>query len=181
LVGTMLGIFIIIQLISIVQAYYTARVGNRVMGDLRIRLFSHLQSMELAFFTRTKTGVIQSRLNNDVGGVAGVLSNTISSVIGNSVTVISAFIAMVLLSWQLTIIAFIVLPLWCGGSVAWAKSAPGLQAKPTNPYRRCPRLRKKPCRFLVCYWPRLTRGKVLKLPATLMKMPGRSPCRCAKQ
>ena len=115
LVGTMLGIFIIIQLISIVQAYYTARVGNRVMGDLRIRLFSHLQSMELAFFTRTKTGVIQSRLNNDVGGVAGVLSNTISSVIGNTVTVISAFIAMVLLSWQLTIIAFIVLPLLVWG------------------------------------------------------------------
>ncbi|MGO1457433.1 ABC transporter ATP-binding protein [Corynebacterium casei] len=110
LVGLMLGIFIITQIISVAQAYYTARVGNRVMGDLRIQLFAHLQSMELAFFTRTKTGVIQSRLQNDVGGVAGVLSNTVSSVIGNTVTVISAFIAMVLLSWQLTIIAFIVLP-----------------------------------------------------------------------
>ena len=66
--------------------------------------------MELAFFTRTKTGVIQSRLQNDVGGVAGVLSNTVSSVIGNTVTVISAFVAMLLLSWQLTIIALIVLP-----------------------------------------------------------------------
>lgn len=110
LVGLMLGIFIITQIIAVVQTYYTARVGNRVMGDLRIQLFAHLQSMELAFFTRTKTGVIQSRLQNDVGGVAGVLSNTVSSVIGNTVTVISAFIAMVLLSWQLTIIAFIVLP-----------------------------------------------------------------------
>src|SRR5699024_6901796 len=95
---------------SVVQTYYTARVGNRVMGDLRSQLFAHLQSMELAFFTRTKTGVIQSRLQNDVGGVAGVLSNTVSSVIGNTVTVISAFIAMVLLSWQLTVIAIIVLP-----------------------------------------------------------------------
>ena len=110
LVGAMLALFVVIQLISVVQAYYTARVGNRVMGDLRIKLFAHLQSMELAFFTRTKTGVIQSRLQNDVGGVAGVLSNTVSSVIGNTVTVISAFIAMLLLSWQLTIIALIVLP-----------------------------------------------------------------------
>lgn len=110
LVGLMLAIFIITQVISVVQTYYTSRIGNRVMGDLRIKLFAHLQSMELAFFTRTKTGVIQSRLQNDVGGVAGVLSNTVSSVVGNTVTVISAFIAMVLLSWQLTIIAFIVLP-----------------------------------------------------------------------
>src|SRR5699024_6553388 len=76
LVGAMLALFVVIQLISVVQTYYTARVGNRVMGDLRIKLFAHLQSMELAFFTRTKTGVIQSRLQNDVGGVAGVLSNT---------------------------------------------------------------------------------------------------------
>ena len=110
LVGAMLALFVVIQLISVVQTYYTARVGNRVMGDLRIKLFAHLQSMELAFFTRTKTGVIQSRLQNDVGGVAGVLSNTVSSVIGNTVTVISAFVAMLLLSWQLTIIALIVLP-----------------------------------------------------------------------
>ena len=65
---------------------------------------------ELGFFTRTKTGVIQSRLQNDVGGVASVLSNTVSSVIGNTVTVIAAFVAMLLLSWQLTIIALILLP-----------------------------------------------------------------------
>ena len=66
--------------------------------------------MELAFFTRTKTGVIQSRLQNDVGGVASVLTNTVSSVIGNTVTVIAAFIAMLALSWQLTIVAVILLP-----------------------------------------------------------------------
>jgi ATP-binding cassette subfamily B protein len=66
--------------------------------------------MELAFFTRTKTGVIQSRLANDVGGVAGVLSNTISSVIGNTVTVIAALVSMIVLSWQLTIIAVVLLP-----------------------------------------------------------------------
>ncbi len=93
------------------QTYLTATVGNKVMGSLRIRLFGHLQAMELAFFTRTKTGVIQSRLQNDVGGVAGVLSNTISSVIGNTVTVIAAFISMLVLSWQLTVVAVILLPI----------------------------------------------------------------------
>ena len=67
--------------------------------------------MELSFFTRTKTGVIQSRLQNDVGGVASVLTNTVSSVLGNTVTVISAFIAMLILNWQLTIIAVVLMPI----------------------------------------------------------------------
>jgi ATP-binding cassette subfamily B protein len=67
--------------------------------------------MELAFFTRTKTGIIQSRLQNDVGGVAGVLSNTVSTVLGNTVTVLAAFVAMLILSWQLTLVAVIMLPL----------------------------------------------------------------------
>ncbi|MHA7984255.1 ABC transporter ATP-binding protein [Rathayibacter sp. CAU 1779] len=92
------------------QTYLTATVGNKVMGGLRVKLFRHLQSMELNFFTRTKTGVIQSRLQNDVGGVAGVLSNTVSSVLGNIVTVIAAFVAMLLLNWQLTLIAVVLMP-----------------------------------------------------------------------
>jgi ATP-binding cassette subfamily B protein len=96
--------------IGVWQTWLTANVGNKVMGALRIRLFGHLQAMELAFFTRTKTGVIQSRLQNDVGGVAGVLSNTISSVIGNTVTVIAALVSMLILSWQLTIVAVVLLP-----------------------------------------------------------------------
>ena len=110
LVLAMLLVFVVSQVLGIVQTRFTARVGNQVMGDLRVKLFSHLQLMELGFFTRTKTGVIQSRLQNDVGGVASVLSNTVSSVIGNTVTVIAAFVAMLLLSWQLTIIALILLP-----------------------------------------------------------------------
>ncbi|TAL45677.1 MAG: ABC transporter ATP-binding protein, partial [Salinibacterium sp.] len=110
LVLLMIGLWVASAALGVWQTYLTATVGNRVMGALRIRLFGHLQSMELAFFTRTKTGVIQSRLQNDVGGVAGVLSNTISSVIGNTVTVIAAFVAMLVLSWQLTIVALILLP-----------------------------------------------------------------------
>ncbi|AMM21805.1 ABC transporter [Frondihabitans sp. PAMC 28766] len=110
LVGTMVGLWILSAGIGVWQTYLTATVGNKVMGALRIRLFGHLQRMELAFFTRTKTGVIQSRLQNDVGGVANVLSNTIQSVLGNTVTVIAAFVAMLLLSWQMTIVAVVLLP-----------------------------------------------------------------------
>jgi len=110
LVGIMVLIWIASSALGVWQTWLTATVGNKVMGSLRVRLFEHLQAMELAFFTRTKTGVIQSRLQNDVGGVAGVLSNTISSVIGNTVTVIAAFVSMLILSWQLTIVAVILLP-----------------------------------------------------------------------
>ena len=97
--------------LGVAQTYLTATVGNRVMGSMRVSLFSHLQRMELAFFTRTKTGIIQSRLQNDVGGVANVLTNTVSSVLGNTVTVIAAFVAMLLLSWQLTVVAIILMPI----------------------------------------------------------------------
>lgn len=110
LVGGMIAVFVVSSALGIVQTLFTARVGNRVMGDLRVRLFAHLQSMELGFFTRTKTGVIQSRLQNDVGGVSNVLTNTVSNIIGNTVTVIAAGVAMVLLSWQLTIIALVLMP-----------------------------------------------------------------------
>jgi ATP-binding cassette, subfamily B, bacterial len=110
-VGIMIGIWLINGVLSVFQTYLTSRVGNRVMGELRVKLFSHLQGMELAFFTRTKTGVIQSRLQNDVGGVASVLSNTISTVLGNTVTVLAAVVAMALLNWKLTIVAMFILPL----------------------------------------------------------------------
>jgi ATP-binding cassette subfamily B protein len=110
LVGAMVTLWVASAALGVWQTWLTATVGNSVMGALRVRLFGHLQAMELAFFTRTKTGVIQSRLQNDVGGVAGVLSNTISSVIGNTVTVLAAFVSMLVLSWQLTVVAVILLP-----------------------------------------------------------------------
>ena len=110
IVALMIAIFVASGLLGLWQTYLTASVGNKVMGGLRVRLFRHLQSMELGFFTRTKTGVIQSRLQNDVGGVANVLTNTVSSVLGNTVTVIAAFVAMLLLSWQLTVIAVVLMP-----------------------------------------------------------------------
>lgn len=111
IVGAMVLIWVVSQLLGVWQTYLTATVGNGVTASLRERLFSRLQEMELGFFTRTRTGVIQSRLANDVGGVASVLSNTVSSVVGNTVTVIAAFVAMFLLDWQLALIAVVLLPL----------------------------------------------------------------------
>jgi ATP-binding cassette subfamily B protein len=110
LVAVMIAIWIAGAGLGVWQTYLTATVGNRVMGSMRVDLFRHLQSMELGFFTRTKTGVIQSRLQNDVGGVAAVLTNTVSSVLGNTVTVIAALVAMLVLNWQLTLVAVVLMP-----------------------------------------------------------------------
>ncbi|MCH6468707.1 ABC transporter ATP-binding protein [Sinomonas terrae] len=111
LVGLMIGVYVVSALLGVWQTYVTSTVGNAVMGSLRVKLFSHLQSMELSFFTHTKTGVIQSRLQNDVGGVANVLANTVSGVVGNVVTVVAAFVAMLALNPQLTLIAVLLMPL----------------------------------------------------------------------
>jgi len=110
LVIIMMGLFLLSAVIGVTQTWLTSTVGNQVTGDLRVRLFDHLQAMELGFFTRTKTGVIQSRLQNDVGGVSDVLTNTITSILGNTVTVISALVAMVIIDWRLTIIAVVMMP-----------------------------------------------------------------------
>ncbi|MFT4137220.1 ABC transporter ATP-binding protein [Microbacterium sp.] len=110
LVLVMLALFLLSAGLGFVQTWLTSTVGNSVTGDLRVRLFEHLQSMELAFFTRTRTGVIQSRLQNDVGGVAGVLTNTVTSILGNVVTVVASLVAMVLIDVRLTLVAVVLLP-----------------------------------------------------------------------
>ena len=110
LVLAMIAIFLGAAALGIWQSWLTSTVGNRVTGDLRVRLFERLQRMELAFFTRTKTGVIQSRLQNDVGGVAGVLTTFVSSIVGNTATVIASLVAMVVLDWRLTLLAVVLMP-----------------------------------------------------------------------
>src|SRR3954447_20433596 len=112
LVAGLCAVPIAAALIGIGQNLLTSTIGNSAMADLRGDLFAHLQKMELAFFTATKTGAIQSRLANDVSGVRTVLTDTATTIVQNSVTVISAFIAMVLLSWQLTIVTLVLMPLF---------------------------------------------------------------------
>jgi ATP-binding cassette, subfamily B, bacterial len=110
LVAIMAAVPIVNGAIGILQTYETTRVGQQVMRDLRDRLYSHLQTLSLAFFTSTKTGEIQSRLANDVGGVQTVVTTTASSILANVVTFVSTVVAMVIISWQLTIVALITVP-----------------------------------------------------------------------
>jgi ATP-binding cassette, subfamily B, bacterial len=112
LVVLMIVIPLVSALIGVGQTYLTTTLGNRVMQDLRNRLFEHLQRMHLGFFTGTRTGDIQSRLGNDVGGVETVVTSTASSILSNAVTVIASLIGMVLLSWQLSIVAIGLLPVF---------------------------------------------------------------------
>jgi ATP-binding cassette, subfamily B, bacterial len=94
------------------QTYTSNVVGQNVMQDLRNSLYSHLQHMSLKFFTSTRTGEIQSRLSNDVGGVQTVLTDTASSILSNITTVISTVVAMFILSWELTLLSLGILPLF---------------------------------------------------------------------
>jgi ATP-binding cassette subfamily B protein len=112
LVAGLVAIPLLSAVIGIGQNYLTSKVGNSAMADLRSSLFEHLQRMELAFFTATKTGAIQSRLANDVNGVRTVLTSTATTILSNVVTVSAALISMILLSWQLTIITLILMPIF---------------------------------------------------------------------
>ncbi|HKC28050.1 MAG TPA: ABC transporter ATP-binding protein [Jatrophihabitans sp.] len=112
LVAIMAVVPIVNGAIGILQVYETTRVGQQVMRDLRDRLYTHLQTLPLAFFTNTKTGEIQSRLANDVGGVQSVVTTTASTILANVVIFVSTIVAMVILSWQLTIVAVITVPVF---------------------------------------------------------------------
>ena len=112
LVSVMAVVPIVNGAIGILQTYQTTRVGQLVMRDLRDRLYSHLQTLSLAFFTGTKTGEIQSRLANDVGGVQSVVTTAASTILANVVIFVSTVVAMLILSWQLTIVALVTVPVF---------------------------------------------------------------------
>ena len=112
LFGVMAGITVVVGALGVVQTYFTNRIGQRVMRDLRDRLFQHLENQPLSFFTGTRTGEIQSRVSNDVGGVQTVVTSTLSDVLSNSVIFISTLIAMLILSWQLTLVAMGMVPVF---------------------------------------------------------------------
>ncbi|MFD8309224.1 ABC transporter ATP-binding protein [Streptomyces sp. NPDC059690] len=92
------------------QTYLSARVGQLVMHDLRTAVYSHLQRMSLAFFTRTRTGEVQSRIANDVGGMQVTVTTTATALVSDVTTVLATVIAMVLLDWRLTLASLVVLP-----------------------------------------------------------------------
>jgi ATP-binding cassette, subfamily B, bacterial len=106
----MIAIPVISGLIGVGQTYVNNRVGQAVMEDLRNAVYAHLQRMPLRFFTETRTGEIQSRITNDVGGVQSVVTDTASSVFANLTIVVTTLLAMVLLDWRLTAISLTILP-----------------------------------------------------------------------
>ena len=112
LVGLMIAIPIVTGLVGIVQTYYTNSVGQRVMEDLRNTLYAHLQGLSMRFFTSTRTGEIQSRITNDVGGIQSVVTDTATSSFSNIVVLLSTVVAMVVLSWQLTVLSLFTVPLF---------------------------------------------------------------------
>ena len=109
-VGLMIILPIITGLIGVGQSYLNTVIGQNVMQDLRAALYSHLQRLPLRFFTETRTGEIQSRLANDVGGVQTVVTDTASSITSNLAVAISTIVAMFLLSWQLAILSLGITP-----------------------------------------------------------------------
>src|ERR1700754_1386365 len=112
LVAALIAIPIINGVLNVGQAYLTEVVGNRVLQELRNRLFAHLEQLSLAFYTATRSGEVQSRLANDVGGVQTTITSTASSVVSNVVTLISSVLAMLLLSPLLTAISLLATPVF---------------------------------------------------------------------
>ena len=109
-VGLMIAIPIGSGLIGVGQAYLNNKVGQNVMQDLRNALYAHLQRLPLRFFTETRTGEIQSRLANDVGGIQSVVTDTAANLTSNVATAVSTLVAMLLIDWRLTVLSVGVLP-----------------------------------------------------------------------
>jgi ATP-binding cassette, subfamily B, bacterial len=110
--AAMIAIAIVAGILGVIQTLLSNQVGQRVMHDLRAAVFRHLQRLSLAFFTRTRTGEVQSRINNDIGGVQSVVTNTATNIASSGTTVVATMIGMLLLSWQLALFAFALIPIF---------------------------------------------------------------------
>ena len=110
--GGMIVIAIVTGVLGVWQTLLSNQVGQSVMHDLRTAVFRHLQRLSLAFFTRTRTGEVQSRISNDIGGVQSVVTSTATSIISNATTVLATMVGMLLLSWELALFAFALIPVF---------------------------------------------------------------------
>src|SRR5947208_5448519 len=108
--GGMIAIAIVVGALGVFQTLFSNQVGQRVMHDLRAAVFRHLQRLSLAFFTRTRTGEVQSRIQNDIGGVQSVVTNTATSIASNVTTVVASVVGMLVLNWILALFALALIP-----------------------------------------------------------------------
>src|SRR5213078_4675369 len=106
----MIAIAIVTGVLGVIQTLFSNQVGQRVMHDLRAKVFRHLQRLSLAFFTNTRTGEVQSRISNDIGGVQNVVTNTATSIASNVTTVVATMVGMLFLNWILALFAFALIP-----------------------------------------------------------------------
>jgi ATP-binding cassette subfamily B protein len=131
LVAGMILIPVVTGAIGVYQTLLSNRVGQAVMHDLRTSVYEHLQRLSLAFFTRTRTGDVQSRIANDIGGIDTVVTTTATSVLSNVTTVVATVVAMILLDWRLAVFALILLPLF-----VWLTKRVGDQRKKVTAERQ---------------------------------------------
>src|SRR5215207_8157650 len=108
----MIAIAVVTGVLGVIQTLLSNQVGQRVMHDLRAAVFRHLQRLSLAFFTRTRTGEVQSRISNDIGGVQSVVTNTATSIASNVTTVAATMVGMLVLNWKLALFAFALIPIF---------------------------------------------------------------------
>ncbi|MEV4617277.1 ABC transporter ATP-binding protein [Asanoa sp. NPDC049573] len=112
-IAVLIGILAVADaLLSLAQRWYSARIGEGIILDLRTRVYDHVQRMPLAFFTRTQTGALVSRLNNDVLGAQRAFTSTLSGVVSNTIQLVLTAVVMFTLSWQITLLSLALLPLF---------------------------------------------------------------------
>ncbi len=131
LVAGMVAIPIVTGILGVWQTLLSNQVGQSVMHDLRTQVYRHLQRLSLAFFTRTRTGEVQSRIANDIGGIETVVTSTATSVLSNVTTVLATIVAMLLLDWRLAAFALALLPLF-----VWLTKRVGAQRKKVTAERQ---------------------------------------------
>lgn len=110
LAAGMVAVAALTSVLGVVQTWISTRIGQQVMHRLRTDVFAHLQRQSLAFFTRTRTGEVQSRITNDIGGMQSVVTSTATAVAANLTTVVATAVAMAALSWQLALVSLVVMP-----------------------------------------------------------------------
>ncbi|MFC8720468.1 ABC transporter ATP-binding protein [Kitasatospora sp. NPDC057198] len=108
----MIAAAVVTSVLNVLQTLISTTVGQRVMHDLRTSVYRHLQRMSLAFFTRTRTGEVQSRIANDIGGMQATVTGTATSLVSNLTAVVASVVAMAALDWRLTIVSLLLLPVF---------------------------------------------------------------------
>ncbi|MGW2294597.1 ABC transporter ATP-binding protein [Streptomyces violaceorubidus] len=103
---------VLTSVFGVLQTLISTTVGQRVMHDLRTAVYGRLQQMSLAFFTRTRTGEVQSRIANDIGGMQATVTSTATSLVSNLTSVVATIVAMVVLDWRLTVVSLLLLPVF---------------------------------------------------------------------